>query len=381
VSWRKTIIDTPAGLTVAAETGGSLPGGSVSYIVVARRAVGQGKTGRSTGASISASVPIGGLVRLNWSPVSGASDYQVFARGYVWTVSTTTFTDAGAAGAAAAAPTGEGTKWVVKNIFELKNARRVTMQYNLFETNWQSGQAGYAIVFTPRNSDGACTWCTIEDVDFSYNIVRHAAAAINILGHDTAHVSGVTTNIRIRHNLFYDINHIAWGGNGWFVQIGDGPRSVIIDHNTVDHDGTSVIFVYGGTSTSREVSPGFQFTNNLARHGTYGISGAFDAYGSAILNGFFPGSVFAGNLLTGGTASRYPTGNYFSGDFSAQFVSPTAGDYGLTSSSVANGRATDGSNIGADVATISSQTAFVGNGQTVPNTAPARPQGLRLVTR
>ncbi|MFB3852293.1 MAG: hypothetical protein ACE148_00565 [Vicinamibacterales bacterium] len=50
-----------------------------------------------------------------------------------------------------------GAEWQVKNLFELKNALRVTVEANLFENNWQAAQAGYAIVFTPRNQDGGAT--------------------------------------------------------------------------------------------------------------------------------------------------------------------------------------------------------------------------------
>src|SRR5205807_9903945 len=55
-----------------------------------------------------------------------------------------------------------GIAWQVKNLFELKNARRVLVQGNIFEYNWPSGQAGRAILFTVRNQDGRCTWCTVE---------------------------------------------------------------------------------------------------------------------------------------------------------------------------------------------------------------------------
>ena len=65
----------------------------------------------------------------------------------------------------------------VKNLLELKNARRVTIDGNTFEYNWQGGQPGYAIVFTVRNQDGGCPWCQVEQVDFEQNIVRHSAPA------------------------------------------------------------------------------------------------------------------------------------------------------------------------------------------------------------
>lgn len=43
--------------------------------------------------------------------------------------------------------------WVVKNLIELKNARRVQIVRNTFEYSWQGGQSGYAVVFTVRNQD------------------------------------------------------------------------------------------------------------------------------------------------------------------------------------------------------------------------------------
>ena len=48
----------------------------------------------------------------------------------------------------------EGVAWTVKNLFELKNARRVLVDGNLFEYNWPHAQNGFAILFTVRNQDG-----------------------------------------------------------------------------------------------------------------------------------------------------------------------------------------------------------------------------------
>ncbi len=46
-------------------------------------------------------------------------------------------------------PSYEGTDWVVKNLLELKNARNVVIDGNLFEHNWADDQNGFAILFTP----------------------------------------------------------------------------------------------------------------------------------------------------------------------------------------------------------------------------------------
>src|SRR6185369_1567191 len=88
-------------------------------------------------------------------------------------------------------------RWQVKNLFELKNARRVTIDGNVFEYNWEAAQAGPAILFTVRNQDGRCPWCQIEDVTFVNNILRHVAAGFSILGFDDNRPSRQTQNIVI----------------------------------------------------------------------------------------------------------------------------------------------------------------------------------------
>jgi hypothetical protein len=80
-------------------------------------------------------------------------------------------------------------RWSVKNLIELKNARRVMISDNTFENNWDGAQPGFAIVFTVRNQDGKCPWCQVDHVTFERNIVRHVAAGIKILGWDNNHPS------------------------------------------------------------------------------------------------------------------------------------------------------------------------------------------------
>ena len=44
----------------------------------------------------------------------------------------------------------DGSNWSVKNLFELKNARRILIEQNLFENNWVHSQVASAILFTVR---------------------------------------------------------------------------------------------------------------------------------------------------------------------------------------------------------------------------------------
>jgi hypothetical protein len=190
----------------------------------------------------------------------------------------------------------KGSRWQIKNIFELKNARRVTVEYNVFENNWVAAQPGYAILFTPRNQDGKCPWCVVESVTFAHNVVRNSAAGMNITGYDSPNPSAQTNNIRIEDNLFSGIT-TRLGGNGWPVLIGDAPRDVTFDRNTFDFDGTTLLYAYGGSRTEGRPIPGFRFTNNAGRHGQYGINGADASPGKLTTERYFPDATMSGNML------------------------------------------------------------------------------------
>jgi hypothetical protein len=251
-----------------------------------------------------------------------------------------------------------GSKWQIKNLFELKSARRVLVEGNVFEYNWKAAQPGYAIVLTPRSSDNAVPWAAVEDVTFRSNIVRHVAAVFNILGTDDARASGPGRRIKILDNLFYDVSGATWGGNGVFMQLGLGPSDVVVQHNTIIHSGT-LIGAYGGSKASPAQSVGFVFTDNIARHNRYGVFGAGHATGNDSLGAFFVSPVFTHNVLAGGDAARYPGGNLFPSreEFDAQFVDAAHDDFRLTPTSRWRGQATDGSDLGAHVEQILRRTA------------------------
>jgi hypothetical protein len=383
LAWRDPIIPAPSWAVAMEQAGGALPAGIYAYRIVARRPVGQGTMGRST-ASVEATVAVaaGGMVRIEWEAVPDATEYRVYGRttgaqAVYWTVTTTSFVDGGNAGTAGAVPTSAGTVWSVKNLFELKNARNVLITDNIFENHWKEAQPGYAIVFTPRNSGGACTWCVIEQVRFENNVLRHVAAGINLLGYDIAsRPTRQTNDITLRNNLAYDMGG-GYGGNGWFLLIGDEPRNVVVDHNTISHTGSALAYVYGGTSAAPRKIYGARITNNAARHGSYGINGEFFSYGNGIIQGFLPGAVVQGNYLAEGSASRYPSGNRTSGRFELEFVNAAQGDFRLVANSQLRGTATDGGDIGADMGSVLARVANVECGRSTPPLSA--PVNVRIV--
>ena len=262
--------------------------------------------------------------------------------------------------------------WVVKNLFELKNARNVQVDGNLFENNWAGGQSGFPIVFTVR-ANGNAPWSIIEHVRFENNIVRHAGSAINVLGYDDVDPSRQLRDLVIRNNLFTDIDAAAWGGAGIFLQIGDEAADVHVEHNTVMQTG-NIISVYGGSMAAPRPVPGFRFTSNIVKHNTYGIYGDNFGTGNVAIAKYFPGGVVDGNVIAGGNPNLYPAGNVFPtvASLMTQFENAAAGDYRLLAASAL--RSLSQGVPGVDFGELQQTTS--GPAGPAPNT----PTGLRVVS-
>jgi hypothetical protein len=351
LKWQNPIVPAPSSPKAAAVSGGALPAGTYGYRVVAYAPCGSGLTCRSTAtAEVQATLGGTGSVTVSWSAVSGASSYRVYGRkagseNQYWSTTKTGMTDTGAAGTSSSVPTSAGQKWRVKNLLELKNAKLVLVEGNILQNCWKAEQKGYGVLFTPVNG-GRAAWTVVQDVTFRYNTVRHVGAGIQVNGRDTTNGSEYTNNISIRHNLFTDVS-TKWGGPGGFMVAGNGTRDVRVDHNTIDHDGFVV-------AANGEANSGFVYTNNFSRHNQWGIYG--DSHGSGFdsINVYFPNISLRRAVLAGGSASKYPTDNFFpaTSTFSGNFVNPSAGDYRLTSTSAYVGMATDGTNVGTDMSKL-----------------------------
>ncbi|PYR74204.1 MAG: hypothetical protein DMF86_18825 [Acidobacteria bacterium] len=282
-------------------------------------------------------------------------------------------------------PSYAGTLWIVKNIFELKNAARVLVDGNDFEDTWE-GEQIYAITLTPRNQDGHDNMTTVQDVTFTNNTVRHAAGGVSLLAEDNNFVTQVERRIKIANNVFDDIsgrwrdqNHATDGvGHAFLISAAlrgvAGPSDVTVDHNVFVTDGSSYIVIGDVSSNPRDV-PNFTFTNNVVYHSLWGLkgdSGAPDGSGgssSTFLMYFDNTLVFTNNAIVG-TTDGTPSGPDWSagytsppatlvGNVSANvfpktwndvgFVNFAAGDYHLAASSPYRTAGTGGSAIGADV--------------------------------
>jgi hypothetical protein len=202
----------------------------------------------------------------------------------------------------------DDTNWQVKNLLELKNARRVLVSGNVFEHNWVQAQNGFAILFTVRNQDGTAPWSVVQDVTFADNIVREVGSGINILGFDDIRQSQQTQRIHIDNNLFTGLGG-RWG-RGVLLQLLNGTDSVVVEHNTAMNTDNILM-------TEGRVQSGFAFRRNIVMHDVSGFVGAGTVNANDTLRRYFDAPEVQGNLIVGARAALYPRDNEFPRDVAA----------------------------------------------------------------
>jgi hypothetical protein len=201
----------------------------------------------------------------------------------------------------------KGAGVAVKNLFELKSAKRVTIRGNLFERNWTDAQTGFGINFKVQDQDGTAPWSVLEDVLFENNVVRDTENGFSILGNDPYYPSGRATRITIRNNLLLT--------PGVAFQLGGEIGALTINHNTIVNGFTLMVLWEGnvwvaGTSAPRPTNYAVEqltYTNNLAYHNTYGVKGDGTAVGTPSLIAHTYSYVWTNNVLAGGAGQPYPS--------------------------------------------------------------------------
>jgi len=195
--------------------------------------------------------------------------------------------------------------YVVKNILELKNARRVLIEDNLLEHVWVEGQTGFAVVLTPRNQDGSAPWSCVEDVIFRRNTVRHMAAGIQLLGCDYTHPSQLMKRVTIEDNVFEDIS-TTWGENGRCLQFSHGGEDVQFRRNRFSGWYTNSFMTFEGAPLMRLVVDG-----NTFPEGYYGIKADDTSIGTPTLDKYAPDRIWTNNTVVRAVSSNnypYPAG-------------------------------------------------------------------------
>jgi hypothetical protein len=200
----------------------------------------------------------------------------------------------------------DGSAWSVKNLLELKNARRVTITGNVMENSWPDAQTGWAVIFNAFRDGG---WEVIEDVELSRNVIRNAANGVNLRGLDDGDVQVRMRRVTVSDNLIENVG--AYGGEGKAFQLLQGTELVVIDHNTV-RGVVRTALMLDAVGPFRHAD--FSFTNNLLPHGDYGVFASGGGVGVGALNTFAIDWGMAGNALYAKpyyVTQPYPSGNFF----------------------------------------------------------------------
>lgn len=252
--------------------------------------------------------------------------------------------------------------WVIKDDLEIKNAQRVLVQGNVFENNWEAGQAGELIEFTPRSlgSDGHET---AADITFTDNLLQHAALGFIIAPSDNNHTptSQPSQRILIQNNVLTDINS-SWGSSrAWALLIEDIPgdansnnrtdwHDLTIDHNDflVENQTGCGAFVSGGHGPSAVPAGPVQFTNNIMVGDICG-QGRFP--GKRTIDFYWRDVSWDKNLLVGSRAADYSKETLLRSNIKALgFAKDLSGAepdaYQLPPSSRYHNAGTDGKDIG-----------------------------------
>ena len=173
----------------------------------------------------------------------------------------------------------DGNPFIVKNLFELKNAQRVLFEDNILEGSWGGfSQAGFAILLTPKNQaeggQNVCPACVVLDVTIRNVSISRVAGGFQIAnvlsGNKGAAKDGGRYSI---HDVVIDeMNPELYAGFGAFAQIatteGDSLapplHDVRIDHVTAFPP--KILFILGGP-LNRKMS-GLSITNSIFTAGS-----------------------------------------------------------------------------------------------------------------
>ena len=228
-------------------------------------------------------------------------------------------------------------KTTIKNIIELKNARRVVIADNLIENGWDCAAVG----FTVRNQDGTAPWSTIEDVELRSNIIRRASAGVNLLGSDNHHKSQRMKRVKIHNNLIEDVDSAKYGdnsGGGYFLQL-SGTDEVEVAYNTAIKFNGNTVSAYGDPNQR------LAFHHNIVAFNDYGFWREREDAWSA-------NSIFANAVVNtkGNSEFTAPERNFAVG-FLPQigFVDLKNGDYRLAPTSRFKGKGENGKDMGCNI--------------------------------
>jgi hypothetical protein len=270
-----------------------------------------------------------------------------------------------------------GDPFIVKNLFELKNAQRVLLDGNILENTWGGfTQVGFAILLTPKNPAG-CPVCQVTDVTIRYNSIRHVGSGLqiaNALSDNGSPLDG--QRYSIHDDVIDDIDGAKYGGPSELAQVSVSAGAPLLQNITINHITafpSHMLFLIGNMVATRTPMKNFVFTNSIVNAGSAPVWSTGGGPGNCAFHdkplitfkACFGGYTFAANAIIASSSAYPPTDwpdhNFFpSSAATVRFVNynnGNGGDYRLQASSPYKGKGTDGKDLGADVDAIQSAIA------------------------
>jgi hypothetical protein len=278
----------------------------------------------------------------------------------------------------------DGNPFIVKNLFELKNAQRVLFEGNILEDSWGGfSQAGFGILLTPKNQaigdDNVCPICQVTDVTIRYVTISHVGSGLQI-GDGLSDNGGAALagkRYSIHDVVVDDIDPKRFRGTGNFAQLSMGVNAPVLQSVSFDHITAfppNVMFNVGDNTRVNPQMNAFIFTNSIINAGsapmqsTGGGPANCAYYDSPLttLNACFASYAFRSNAIIASPdkfSGSWPSGNMFPATAAGiQFVNyqnGNGGDYHLVASSPFKNAATDGKDLGADIDAVAAAVADV----------------------
>ncbi len=271
----------------------------------------------------------------------------------------------------------DGNPFIVKNLFELKNAQRVLLEGNIMENTWGGfTQAGFGIVLTPRNP-GGCPPCQVTDVTMRNNYIRHVGSGLQIANAPSGSGAAVDGQRYSIHDIVIDdLDGPKYDGTGELAQISVNPGAPLLQNVKIDHITAFPahgLFVIGDFVATSGPINNFIFTNSIVTAGANPVwstgggpaNCAFHDDPRTTFQSCFAGSTMAANVILDPPPAygpgNWPANNYFPKSARAvkfaNYNGGNGGDYRLQPSSPYKNKGTDGKDLGADVDAIQAATA------------------------
>ncbi len=276
----------------------------------------------------------------------------------------------------------DGSPFIVKNLFELKNAQRVLFDGNILENSWGGfSQAGFAILLGPKNqaigSENVCPSCRVTDITIRNCRISHVASGFQI-GNGLSSNGGAAADggrYSIHDVIVDDIQPELLSGFGVFAQISMTPgvsaaprvHDVRIDHVTAFPP--RALFIIGGPRVDPRMTD-VSITNSIFTVGPQPIAttgGGPEKNCSAMPRRSTPEGIFRDcfttytfhhNVIIGG--GGWPKDNKTPGKAAdvgfVNFKDGSGGEYRLSPSSKLKHTAADQKDVGADLDAIEKAT-------------------------